>query len=110
MLEFIELVKPYLKDPIVKIGEFGDYFTLRDDEIIASGGRYNDYETFRVAFDNKKCFNKVSQCPIHVNSGLPLSKRKSERLKQAIAYLRTKEGERASATFSWYGWDEFSNK
>ena len=58
-----------------------------------------------ISVDNRKCFNKDSQCPIHFM--LDLSNRKKERLKQALKFLRTKEGERTSATFSWTGWDEF---
>lgn len=91
------------------------------DGIVANKGEdwaiVNDDDlTFRINFDehalkhcisvdNRKCFNKDSQCPVHFT--LDLSRRKKERLNQALRLLRTKEGEKLSATFNWRGWEEF---
>ena len=92
------ILAEYAIDGIVK-NKGDDWAIINDDEL-----------TFRISFDestlshcisvdNRKCFNKDSQCPIHFN--IDLSRRKKKRLNEALRYLRTKEGEKASATFEW---------
>jgi len=62
-----------------------------------------------VSVDNRKCFNKTSQCPIHFNL-LNLSRRKKNRLHQALSFLRATDGAKNSATFNWRSWEEFGER
>ena len=82
------------------------YASVIDDDLIFLISFDTQKLNHIISVDNKKCFNKTSQCPIHFD--LNISRRKNNRLHQALTFLRTKEGERASATFEWYGWDEFN--
>lgn len=108
--DVIDGICPLLKSPIVSYHNFGheDYAIIRDDDLRLNVSYINGYNL--ISIDHKKCYNKASQCPIHVS--LPLSDRKMERFKKALAFLRTEEGERASATFNWknYGYDDFDDR
>lgn len=78
---------------------------INDDELTF---RVNFSETALkhcISVDNRECYNKESQCPVHFT--LDLSRRKKNRLEQALKFLRTKEGLKASSCFKWPGWDEF---
>jgi hypothetical protein len=98
------ILRDYAVDGIVKSkGE--SWAVVNDDELTFRINFSENYLTHCISVDNRKCFNKDSQCPIHFT--LDLSRRKKERLNQALKYLRTKEGERDSATFSFGGFDEF---
>lgn len=101
-----QIQESYAIDGIVKRkGE--SWAVINDDELTFRINYCPNSETHCVSVDNKKCFNKDSQCPVHFV--IDLSRRKKDRLNQALKYLRTKEGERASSTFNWNGWDEFGH-
>ena len=84
-----------------------EWAVVNDDELTFRINFSENYLTHCISVDNRKCFNKGSLCPIHFT--LDLSRRKKERLNQALKYLRTKQGERDSATFSFVGFDEFGH-
>lgn len=98
------ILRDYAVDGIIKSkGE--DWAVINDDELTFRVNYCLTTLKHCVSVDNRKCFNKDSQCPIHFM--LDLSNRKNNRLHQALRFLRTEEGEKASATFNWTGWDEF---
>jgi hypothetical protein len=70
-------------------------------------GVYKDNEgRVMITLDHINCFNKEGQNPISVM--LPLNKRKQKRLLQALEFLKTKEGQKASNTFEFETiYDEF---
>jgi hypothetical protein len=108
--EVIEEIRDLFKPlTIKKVFDFnpGEQINLFDDDLYLHVLYNNGYNL--VCVDNKKCYNKESQCAVFFT--LPLSDRKKERLKKALDFLRTKEGERASATFEFkqYGFDEFGS-
>ncbi len=100
------ILRDYAIDGLVK--HKGETWAVINDDELTFRVNVSQCETVHcISVDNRKCFNKDSQCPIHFS--LDLSRRKQNRLHQALKFLRTKEGERASATFQWNGWDEFGH-
>jgi len=100
------ILSEYAIDGIVK--NRGEDWAIINDDKLRFGISFDESQLKHcISVDNRKCFNKDSQCPIHFT--LDLSRRKKNRLNQALKFLRTKDGERASATFSWTGWDEFGH-
>ena len=83
-----------------------EYVTLKDDDLQFC--LQFQHCTNVVCVDNKRAFNKVSQCPIFFS--FPLSKCKRESLLKALAYLRTPKGSKESCTFSFNDWPEFSRE
>lgn len=101
-----EILSDYAIDGIVK--NKGENWAVVNDDELTFRVNVSQCETVHcISVDNRKCFNKDSQCPVHFSLGL--SRRKKERLNQALKYLRTKSGMRASATFDWHGYDEFGH-
>ena len=100
------VLRDYAVDGIVKSKGL-DWAVVNDDELTFRINFSEKYLTHCISVDNIKCFNKDSQCPIHFR--LDLSRRQNNRLHQALVYLRTKSGIRASATFDWHGFDEFGH-
>lgn len=103
--EIIEQINlNYAIDGILK-NKGEEWAIINDDELTFRVNYDLHTESHCISVDNRKCFNKDSQCPVHFT--LDLSNRKENRLRQALKFLRTKEGSQASATFNWNGWDEF---
>jgi len=101
------ILRDYAIDGILKDSD-DSLANVVDDELIFQIHFNNKTLNHCVSVDNRKCYNKASQCPVHFCLE-DLSRRKKNRLHQALTYLRTPEGERVSATFDWNGWDEFGH-
>jgi hypothetical protein len=100
------VLRDYAIDGIVKArGE--SWATINDDQLTFRVVFSANYLSHCISVDNLSAFNKESQCPIHFT--LDLSRRKKNRLHQALLLLRTKEGAHKSATFNFDGFDEFGS-
>lgn len=100
------VLRDYAIDGVVKYKD-EDYAIVNDDELTFHIVFIEKFLTHCISVDHRKCYNKVSQCPIHFTIGL--SRRKNNRLHQALKFLRTEEGAKQSATFNWNGYDEFAH-
>jgi len=98
------ILNDYAVDGTVKARD-ESWATINDDQLTFRINFSERYLTHCVSVDNISVFNKESQCPIHFTLGL--SRRRNNRLHQALVLLRTKEGADRSATFDFGGFDEF---
>ncbi len=95
------------KDPQLTFSD-EPYSTYKDDDFIFLFQRHEYLDDILVSIDFKSCFNKTSQCPIHLI--LPIKGRKLKRLKQAIKFLI--DNRKIAGTFfgELPGFDDFDSE